>query len=82
MRLGLGPERWARALFGEAPSRVVVSVRPEHVAPVVERARAAGVPAKELGAVGGDTLAIDACTVPVAAIRRARESCLEGIVGT
>jgi phosphoribosylformylglycinamidine synthase len=87
VHVALAPERWAPALFGEAPSRVVVSVRPEHLAPALERARTAGVPAKELGVVGGDALVIDvapagACRLPVREIRMARERCLEGIVGT
>ncbi|MBX3190764.1 MAG: phosphoribosylformylglycinamidine synthase subunit PurL [Labilithrix sp.] len=45
------------ALFGEAPSRVVVSVAAAHVADVTRLAREAGVPVREIGvtsAAGGD----------------------------
>lgn len=38
-------------LFGESPSRVVVSVKPEHVKQVMELVQGAGVPSTELGQV-------------------------------
>jgi phosphoribosylformylglycinamidine synthase len=43
-------------LFGESASRVVVSVRPDRVADLVERARKAGVPAVQIGTVKGDRI--------------------------
>jgi phosphoribosylformylglycinamidine synthase len=43
-------------LFGESASRVVVSVRPNAVEEVLERARKAGVPAAAIGTVGGDRI--------------------------
>jgi phosphoribosylformylglycinamidine synthase II len=46
-------------LFGEGPSRVVVSVPPDHLAEVLERAGAAGLPVAALGRGGGDRLIID-----------------------
>jgi phosphoribosylformylglycinamidine synthase subunit PurL len=46
-------------LFGEGPSRVVLSVPPEKVPLVAERARAAGTPVIELGTAGGDRVVID-----------------------
>ncbi|MFN8018693.1 MAG: phosphoribosylformylglycinamidine synthase subunit PurL [Acidimicrobiales bacterium] len=41
-------------LFAEGPSRVVASVPAEAVAGLLERAAAAGVPAADIGAAGGD----------------------------
>ena len=43
-------------LFGESASRVVVSVRSNHVDELLERARNAGVPAVLIGTVGGDRI--------------------------
>ncbi len=48
-----------RELFGEGPSRVVLSVPPEKVALVAERARAAGTPVADLGMAGGDRVVIE-----------------------
>jgi len=45
--------RWDAALFGERPSRVVVSASPERAAEVLRRAHDAGVPALRLGVTGG-----------------------------
>ncbi len=74
-------------LFGEAGGRVVVSVAPAVVERVLDAARAAGVPAARLGETGGETLALTvaplgALSVPVEQVRRAREACLDGIVGS
>ena len=41
-----GIDRLAATLFGESASRVLVSVSPDHTASVLEKARAAGVPAE------------------------------------
>ncbi len=46
------------ALFGESPSRVILSVSPEHTAAVLGRAGAAGVPARRIGTTGGDRVCI------------------------
>jgi phosphoribosylformylglycinamidine synthase len=46
-------------LFGEGPSRVVVSVSEETIGLVVERAEQAGVPVTVIGEAGGDRLIID-----------------------
>jgi phosphoribosylformylglycinamidine synthase len=46
----------AAALFGESASRVVVSVSPDEIARVLERAAARGVPAKVIGQTGGNLL--------------------------
>ncbi len=45
-------------LFGESPSRIVVSVPASRAADLAERARAAGVPTHELGVTGGTSLSI------------------------
>ena len=44
------------ALFGEAPSRVVISATAADWAAAEDRAAAAGVPLRALGRVGGDRL--------------------------
>ncbi len=77
----------AEDLFGEAPSRVVVSVRQAALPEVEERARRAGVPLDRVGEVnvtgrlvlrqGAETL----LDVPFAALSAARESCLDALVG-
>ncbi|MGA3284812.1 MAG: phosphoribosylformylglycinamidine synthase subunit PurL [Verrucomicrobiota bacterium] len=46
------------SLFGETQSRVVVTCRPLDAVKVVERAKLMGVPAIQIGKVGGDKLAI------------------------
>jgi phosphoribosylformylglycinamidine synthase II len=46
-------------LFGEGPSKVVLSVAPDRVAEVTERAEAAAVPARRIGTAGGERLTID-----------------------
>jgi len=79
-------EDMAAALFGEAPSRVVVSARPEDVAEIARAAEAAGVPLSVLGTTGGARLTITrggrlAADVGLPALRDARERCLEPIVG-
>jgi phosphoribosylformylglycinamidine synthase subunit PurL len=79
-------EPLSAALFGEAPSRVVISARPADVAEIERRARAKGVPVQALGTTGGAELVIrrgGAAVVQVglAALRSAREACLEAIVG-
>ena len=48
----------AAALFGESASRVIVSVVPEHVTTVLQRAAAARVPARVIGQTGGNRLRI------------------------
>jgi phosphoribosylformylglycinamidine (FGAM) synthase-like enzyme len=72
-------------LFGEAPSRVVVSVSSEALDRVLQMARAAGVPALRIGETGGELLAVRApplgsCSIRTRDIQDARESCLSGIV--
>jgi phosphoribosylformylglycinamidine synthase len=86
----------ASLLFGEQPSRVLLSVKPEHRPEVVRRAAEADVPCAELGVTGGTSLSIalvephdrGASGVISASIvagtrdlREAREGCLARIVG-
>jgi phosphoribosylformylglycinamidine synthase len=72
----------AAALFGESASRVVVSVAQDSVANVIERANAAGVPARVIGRTGGDRLSIavggeTAVALAVADAERAWSNALE-----
>ncbi|HEY4015627.1 MAG TPA: phosphoribosylformylglycinamidine synthase subunit PurL [Polyangiaceae bacterium] len=81
-----GPVDALAALFGEAATRVVVSVAPVAVEALFARARAAGVPAARLGITGGDVLSITVrplapFSIPVARVRASREACLVSIVG-
>jgi phosphoribosylformylglycinamidine synthase len=73
-------------LFGEAPSRVVVSVGAASLERVLAEARSAGVEAVRVGETGGDTLQIaieplGQLAVAVTALREARDGCLKPIVG-
>ena len=81
----------AATLFGEAPSRILISMPKDHADDVLKRAREAGVPARQLGFTVGAgpkaTLRIAVTSGPrleieVERLRIARESCLETIVGT
>jgi phosphoribosylformylglycinamidine synthase len=49
----------AVALFGESPSRLVLTCRPRFAPALVLLARQHGLPVEELGAVGGDRLVIE-----------------------
>jgi phosphoribosylformylglycinamidine synthase len=59
-------------LFGETQSRIVVTCQPLDAVKVVERARLMGVPAVQIGRVGGDQLAVktaaDEFSVPLAGL--------------
>jgi phosphoribosylformylglycinamidine synthase II len=50
--------RLAALLFGESPSRIILSVRPEHAARAIALAEQAGAPCAVIGEVGGDRLRI------------------------
>ncbi len=45
-------------LFGETQSRIVISCKPLDAVKVVERAKLMGVPAMQIGKVGGDKLSV------------------------
>jgi phosphoribosylformylglycinamidine synthase subunit PurL len=82
------PETTSRvaALFGETPSRIIVSAHDDRDGELVARAKAAGVPCTPLGQtsaraellmrIGGEE-----CRVSCAEIAAARASCLAPIVG-
>jgi phosphoribosylformylglycinamidine synthase len=55
---GVSPHRIDALLFGEAQSRVVITCNPLDAVKVVERAKLLGVPAVQIGKVGGDKLAV------------------------
>ncbi len=84
--LPAGADDVATTLFGEAPSRVVVSVPASAMAEFRKLVDAHGVPCFELGTTGGDRIVIGRAgtkivDVSCAESRAARESCLERIVG-
>jgi phosphoribosylformylglycinamidine synthase len=55
---GEGALRLDALLFGETQSRVVISCKPLDAVKVVERAKLMGVPAVQIGKVGGDKLTV------------------------
>ncbi len=59
VKLALDSLRRDALLFGESQSRVILSVRPDQAGPVLNRAWDAGIPAADIGRVGGDRLVID-----------------------
>jgi phosphoribosylformylglycinamidine synthase len=58
LRLGV-PNAPAVELFGESPSRVVVTCRPRHAPALELLARQYGLPVDRLGTVGGDRLLVE-----------------------
>jgi phosphoribosylformylglycinamidine synthase len=69
-------------LFGESASRIVVSVASRHLDAVVTAANTAGIPAREIGRVGGDRIRISvgghqAIDTPVAAAEMAWATAIE-----
>jgi phosphoribosylformylglycinamidine synthase subunit PurL len=68
--LSAGQERPVRLdalLFGEAQSRVVISCAPLDALKVVERAKLMGVPAVQIGRVGGEQLTVKAAAAEFSA---------------
>jgi phosphoribosylformylglycinamidine synthase len=59
VKLHLDASRLDALLFGESQSRVVLSVKPEMVDQVLNRAWDAGIPAMKIGMVGGDRFVIE-----------------------
>jgi phosphoribosylformylglycinamidine synthase len=69
-------------LFGEDPTRVIVSVTPWVLGLFTRRVGEAGVPFTLLGKVGGDALAVEGvASWSVAELREAHASALDSIVG-
>jgi phosphoribosylformylglycinamidine synthase II len=52
------PPRWDATLFGESPSRIVVTCSPMNLDTISERARESGVDITHIGTVGGDRFTI------------------------
>ncbi|MFW6085638.1 MAG: hypothetical protein ACODAG_00420, partial [Myxococcota bacterium] len=79
---GTGTIPAAGLLFGEEPSRVIVSFSPEHRAEVERRCTEHGVPFTPIGEVGGKCLELrELCRVSVPVLAEAHRRCLEPIVG-
>ena len=57
-QVDLGPARDAATLFGEAPTRVLLSVAPDRSLEIQQRAAQAGLAATAIGTAGGDRLHI------------------------
>jgi phosphoribosylformylglycinamidine synthase len=55
---GVSPHRTNALLFGETQSRVVITTKALNAVKVVERAKLMGVPAVQIGKVGGDKLVV------------------------
>jgi phosphoribosylformylglycinamidine (FGAM) synthase-like enzyme len=77
-----GPFGVNATLFGESPSRIVVSVAPERLEAVRSAATAAGINAVEIGATGGDRIRISvdnqtAIDTPVATAEQAWATAIE-----
>jgi phosphoribosylformylglycinamidine synthase len=70
-------------LFGEDPSRVVVSFAPTQAESVRRMAAQFGVPLTEIGTVGGQTIAIEGVLdVSIGDLRERHAKALEPIVGS
>jgi phosphoribosylformylglycinamidine synthase len=82
---GDAPARHDLILFGEAPTRVVVSVPPEILSAFVKLCEGARVPATVVGTVGGDALRAlvgnDEVDISLAALRDAYEGGLQQALG-
>jgi len=68
-------------LFGEAPSRIVLSVRPEHEHELEARAQAAGVPLTRIGRTTPAGLVLGDVKLTFSEVAGARDGCLRPIVG-
>ena len=69
--------RWDAALFGEAPSRVVVSCAGAQVEAVTQQAQALGVPVLRLGTVGGKQVTLAGIDEPLDALADAFDNGLD-----
>jgi phosphoribosylformylglycinamidine synthase len=69
-------------LFGEEPSRVIVTCPPGKVAEVKQAAKSHGIPVQELGVVGGQALEITGLvTVPLLSMQAAYEGAIPKLAG-
>ncbi len=79
-------ESLVEAMFGEAPSRIVVSAAKDRVAEIEAAAAKRGVAVTSLGETGGDRLTLRrdgkaVADLGLAELRDKRERCLDAIVG-
>ena len=73
--------RWDAALFGEDPSRILVSVHPDKLAALKKLATADNVPLLRLGKVGGDRFKIGKLlNVPLSDVDHAWRTGLEALL--
>ncbi|WP_019121725.1 phosphoribosylformylglycinamidine synthase subunit PurL [Brevibacillus massiliensis] len=74
------------ALFSESQSRIVVSTSPELAAEVLALAKKSGVPAKQIGKIGGERFVLkvnarDAVDVPLAELKAAWKDAIPCLIG-
>ncbi|MFM1654311.1 phosphoribosylformylglycinamidine synthase subunit PurL [Brevibacillus sp. B_LB10_24] len=74
------------ALFSESQSRIVVSASPEHAAAILAMAEKYGVPAKEIGKIGGERFVLkvnarDAVDAPLAELKAAWKDAIPCLIG-
>ncbi len=82
LRLPVGHGHDAGGLFGEAPSRAVVSVSPYAAELFVRAAEEHGVEARQIGVVGGSRMVVEGVVdVDLGAMQRAHREALVGVVG-
>lgn len=73
------PSTSAESLFGEDQARYVLTVSPEKATSVLSSAADAGVPASQVGIVGGQELKLaDKCSISVEMLKQTHESWLPG----
>lgn len=65
-------------LFGEEQSRIVLSTSPASASKVLEIARRNGMPALDIGTVGGDTVSVNGVEITIAQASRAYYNGLDG----
>ena len=71
-------DRWDAALFGEAPSRIVITCAPGNIDVIERAADEAGVPVTVLGSTGGDRFTLEGLLdEPLATLADAFENGLE-----
>ncbi|MCA9581463.1 MAG: phosphoribosylformylglycinamidine synthase II, partial [Myxococcales bacterium] len=83
-RIQLPPSDVSRGatLFGEEPSRVIVSVSPDEVDHILDLAKTRGVHAIDIGAVGGSSLHFDAdLDLPLDLLVGAHAGALDAVLG-
>ncbi len=69
----------APLLFGEEPSRAIISFAPQHQELVASRAAAAGVPFDVLGKVGGANLEISKVSIPLSELQIRHRDALSAV---